>query len=353
MIDNPFGQDSSGQADPIVLLPAIRPDVALFHAPMADREGNVWIGRQRELGDHGACRGEDRRHGRAAARRQSAGRSDARRRHPARLLRRGGRGRRTRRWPLPLPEHYAWDAEHLAEYAKLAATEEGFAEYLDKHVYERQRLSHARATRSRPPGGGGSLGATLARHSAETRVHALARRPPRKGGVAGTLPNNTFRDEELLASVVADLIGDVRHVAVGNASPIPATAALLARARGKEAIWAGPTCRCSAARSTRSGPTADASCSTAPARAGSTCSFSPAARSTAKATSTSSASATTTSPRRAFPGSFGSTYLYFVVPKVILFRTEHSRRTLVPKVASSARRAAATATCIAPAGRSR
>jgi len=33
-----------------------------------------------------------------------------------------------------------------------------------------------------------------------------------------------FRDEELLAAVVADLIGDVRHVAVGNASPIPATA---------------------------------------------------------------------------------------------------------------------------------
>src|SRR5476649_1678562 len=41
-----------------------------------------------------------------------------------------------------------------------------------------------------------------------------------------------FRAEELLAAVVADLIGDVRHVAVGNASPIPATASLLARARG-------------------------------------------------------------------------------------------------------------------------
>src|SRR5262249_36500333 len=27
-----------------------------------------------------------------------------------------------------------------------------------------------------------------------------------------------------------------------------------------------------------------------------------------------------------------SAYLYYVVPKVILFRTEHSRRTLVPKV---------------------
>src|SRR5215467_798022 len=44
---------------------------------------------------------------------------------------------------------------------------------------------------------------------------------------------NSFRDEELLADVIARLIGDVRHVAVGNASPIPATAALLARERGR------------------------------------------------------------------------------------------------------------------------
>src|SRR5690349_23829333 len=43
-IDNPFGNN-----DPIVLLPAIKPDVALFHAPFADRFGNVFIGRQREL----------------------------------------------------------------------------------------------------------------------------------------------------------------------------------------------------------------------------------------------------------------------------------------------------------------
>jgi glutaconate CoA-transferase subunit A len=35
--------------DPIVLIPAIHPDVALFHAPLADRFGNVWIGVRREL----------------------------------------------------------------------------------------------------------------------------------------------------------------------------------------------------------------------------------------------------------------------------------------------------------------
>jgi glutaconate CoA-transferase subunit B len=37
-------------------------------------------------------------------------------------------------------------------------------------------------------------------------------------------------------------------------------------------------------------------------------------------------------PKTRFPGSFGSAYLYYVVPRVILFRTEHSRRTLVQKV---------------------
>ena len=46
VIDNPFAEAAG---DPILLLPAIRPDVALFHAPRADRHGNVWIGPQREL----------------------------------------------------------------------------------------------------------------------------------------------------------------------------------------------------------------------------------------------------------------------------------------------------------------
>jgi glutaconate CoA-transferase subunit A len=44
VIDNPFAD-----GDRIVVLPAIEPDVALFHAPLADRQGNVWIGRRREL----------------------------------------------------------------------------------------------------------------------------------------------------------------------------------------------------------------------------------------------------------------------------------------------------------------
>lgn len=45
VIQNPVSEVD----DPIVVVPAIVPDVAIFHAPMADRLGNVWIGRRREL----------------------------------------------------------------------------------------------------------------------------------------------------------------------------------------------------------------------------------------------------------------------------------------------------------------
>jgi glutaconate CoA-transferase subunit A len=44
VVANPFDPD-----DEIVALPAVAPDVALFHAAKADSEGNVWIGRRREL----------------------------------------------------------------------------------------------------------------------------------------------------------------------------------------------------------------------------------------------------------------------------------------------------------------
>ncbi len=138
VVDNPFGQDSSGQADPIVLLPAIRPEVALFHAPMADREGNVWIGRQRELVTmaHAAEKTVvtvERLHdgNLLADPTLAAGTLPGFYVEAVAVAERGC-------WPLSLPEHYAWDGAHLAEYAKLAATDEGFAEYLKRYVYERQ-----------------------------------------------------------------------------------------------------------------------------------------------------------------------------------------------------------------------
>ena len=133
VIDSPFGNN-----DPIVLLPAIKPDVALLHAPMADRLGNVWIGRQRELATmaHAAAKtvvtvekivDNDL----LADPLTAAGTLPGFYVEHIAVAERGA-------WPLPLPDHYKGDAEHLALYARMAATPDGFAEYLDRYVYERR-----------------------------------------------------------------------------------------------------------------------------------------------------------------------------------------------------------------------
>ena len=41
-------------------------------------------------------------------------------------------------WPLPLAGHYSADSAHLADYARAAATTEGFARYLERHVHARR-----------------------------------------------------------------------------------------------------------------------------------------------------------------------------------------------------------------------
>ncbi len=131
-IPNPFGED-----DPIVLLPAMRPDVALFHAPVADRFGNVWIGRQRELVTmaHAAERTvvtvEELRDGSLLDDPMlAAGTLPGFYVERVALVPNGA-------WPLPLPDHYPWDGAHLKDYAKLAATDDGFRDYLERFVHER------------------------------------------------------------------------------------------------------------------------------------------------------------------------------------------------------------------------
>jgi glutaconate CoA-transferase subunit A len=129
VIDNPFGTD-----DPIVVLPAIHPDVSLIHAPMADRAGNVWIGRQRELATmaHAAQRtvatvekivdGDLLDDPVLAAGTLPGFYVDV-----VAIAENGC-------WPLGLPDHYRADDAHLLEYARLAATAAGFAHYLDAFV---------------------------------------------------------------------------------------------------------------------------------------------------------------------------------------------------------------------------
>jgi len=146
--------------------------------------------------------------------------------------------------------------------------------------------------------------------------------------MTSALPEQNFCDEELLADVIARLIGDVRHVAVGNASPIPATAAILARERGKGRPYV------SLLQSRKHNFFTDG------ARELFDCAgqgridvfFLSGGQIDGEGNVNLVSIGDYDHPKVRFPGSFGSAYLYYVVSKVILFRIEHSRRTLVPKV---------------------
>ena len=137
-----------------------------------------------------------------------------------------------------------------------------------------------------------------------------------------------FRDEELLAATVADLIGDVRHVAVGNASPIPATAALLARARG----GGRPYVSLLGSRRHTFFTDGGVELFDCAGQGRIDVFFLSGGQIDGEANINLVSIGDHDRPTARFPGSFGSGYLYYVVPKVILFRTEHSRRTLVPQV---------------------
>ncbi len=130
VIQNPFPPH-----DPIVVVPAIRPDVALFHAAMADRAGNVWIGRRRDLFHiaHASMRSivtverivednllQDETLAPATL--------------PSFYLDRIAVAPRGA-WPLKFGSEYEEDTQHILAYIRQAATEEGFRRYLDEHVF--------------------------------------------------------------------------------------------------------------------------------------------------------------------------------------------------------------------------
>ncbi len=130
IIDNPLVDNQ----DPILLLPAITPDVALFHAPLGDRFGNIWVGRRRELITmaHAARRslvtveaihdGDLLDDERMAAGSLPGLYVDAVAEAP-----RGA-------WPLALAGHYPADDGHLEDYMRSAASQDGFDAYLNQHV---------------------------------------------------------------------------------------------------------------------------------------------------------------------------------------------------------------------------
>ena len=137
-----------------------------------------------------------------------------------------------------------------------------------------------------------------------------------------------FCDEELLADVICRLIGDARHVAVGAASPIPATAALLAREVGD----GKPYVSLLGSRAHTFFTDGSRELFDCAGQGRIDVFFLSGGQIDGEGNINLVSVGDYDKPKARFPGSFGSAYLYYVVPRVILFRTEHSRRTLVPKV---------------------
>jgi len=127
VIDNPFQP-----GDPIVALPAVSPDVALFHASKADSEGNVWIGRRRELATltHAARRTlvtvEEIVPGSFFEREDWAANALPAFYLEAIAVAPNGA------WPCACPGLYEADAEAIAAYARDARTDAGFAAWVER-----------------------------------------------------------------------------------------------------------------------------------------------------------------------------------------------------------------------------
>ncbi len=129
VVDNPFGA-----GDPIALLPAIRPDVALFHAAKADRDGNVWVGRRRELVTmaHAAkatfVTVEEIVDGSLLADETTAAGVV-----PALYVERIATASRGA-WPIGLLDLYPADEAAIAAYAAAARSDSGFRKWLDEFL---------------------------------------------------------------------------------------------------------------------------------------------------------------------------------------------------------------------------
>ncbi|HEX5611571.1 MAG TPA: CoA-transferase [Burkholderiales bacterium] len=139
---------------------------------------------------------------------------------------------------------------------------------------------------------------------------------------------NTYAPEELLACTIARLIGDAGHVAVGAASPIPATACELLRAKS------GGRPRLSLLHQRKGNPFTEGSREIFDLAGQGRIDvfFLGGAQIDGEANINLVGSGEYPKVEARFPGSFGSAFMYFAAHRTILFREEHSRRVLVPKV---------------------
>jgi glutaconate CoA-transferase, subunit B len=146
----------------------------------------------------------------------------------------------------------------------------------------------------------------------------------------GTAPDTSAR--ELLIATIADLLDGVRHVAVGASSPIPAAGAMLLRARNE--ISGRERVRISILGSQQhnfftNGGVELFDCA-AQGRVDAFFLGGGQIDGQANINLVGTGNYPTSDVR--WPGCFGSSFLYFMVPRVILFREEHSPRVFVDKV---------------------
>jgi len=137
---------------------------------------------------------------------------------------------------------------------------------------------------------------------------------------------------ERLIITIAALLDGVRHVAVGASSPIPAAAAMLLRAQ-KDILQTEPV-RISILGSVKHNffTNGSAELFDCAGQGRIDAFFLGGGQIDGQANINLVGAGDYPASRPRWPGSFGSAYLYFVVPRVILFREEHSPRVLVDKV---------------------
>jgi glutaconate CoA-transferase subunit B len=143
---------------------------------------------------------------------------------------------------------------------------------------------------------------------------------------------NPATPRELLIVTIARLLDGIRHVAVGASSPIPAAGAMLLRAR-KEAARERPV-RISILGSVRHNffTNGSAELFDCAGQGRIDAFFLGGGQIDGQGNVNLVGIGPYPGSQVRWPGSFGSAYLYYVVPRVILFREEHTRRVFVERV---------------------
>ncbi|MBI5716216.1 MAG: CoA synthetase [Burkholderiales bacterium] len=140
------------------------------------------------------------------------------------------------------------------------------------------------------------------------------------------------RAEEIYANAIAGLLAGARSVAVGMLSPIPGAGALLAREVSAEAGAGAMRVTILGSREHNRFTNGGAELFDLAGRGRIDAFFLSGGQIDGQANINLVGTGEYPATEVRWSGSFGSGYLYFVVPRVILFRWEHSRRTLVPRV---------------------